>query len=205
MTPCRLSACSMLSSVEATLVGGLLPLFSQYRTDRGWHPAARARSACVSPASIRAARIWRPETMLLITRLYIRFWKRRHRPPCFILSDGHLLVRRTAIPAAPMPLPRWCDFAERTLWNVRRGPALLRLDVGRPDDRPPLIDLRLVVGIERLRRLLFARRKLHADVPEAPLRGGVGEGGRDRGVESGDDRLGRALGRPHPVPERKVH
>src|SRR6516164_10323588 len=79
MTPCRLSACSMLSSVEATLVGGLLPLFSQYRTDRGRHPAARARSACVSPASIRAARIWRPETMLLITRLYIRFWKRRHR------------------------------------------------------------------------------------------------------------------------------
>src|SRR5215472_16124467 len=76
----------MLLSVEATLVGGLLPLFSQYRTDRGWHPAARARSACVSPASIRAARIWRPETMLLITRLYIRFWKRRHRPPCFILS-----------------------------------------------------------------------------------------------------------------------
>src|SRR5262249_23320507 len=45
-------------------------------------------------------------------------------------------------------------FAERTLWNVGRGPALLRLDVGRPDDRPPLVDLRLVVGIERLRRLL---------------------------------------------------
>src|SRR5215471_8274840 len=57
---------------------------------------------------------------------------------------------------------------------------------------------------ERLWRLLLARRKLHADVSEAPLRGGVGEGGRDRGVESGDDRLGRALGRPHPVPERKV-
>jgi hypothetical protein len=35
ITPCRLSACSMLSSVEATLVGGLLPLFSRYRTDRG--------------------------------------------------------------------------------------------------------------------------------------------------------------------------
>src|SRR5215831_4810187 len=35
ITPYRLSACSMLLSVEATLVGGLLPLFSQYRTDRG--------------------------------------------------------------------------------------------------------------------------------------------------------------------------
>ena len=33
----------------------------------------------VSPASIRAARIWRLETMLLITRIYIRFWERRHR------------------------------------------------------------------------------------------------------------------------------
>src|SRR5215471_9099633 len=66
----------MLSSVEATFAGGLLPLFSQYRTDRGWHPAARARSACVSPASIRAARIWRPETMLPIARLYMRFcWR----------------------------------------------------------------------------------------------------------------------------------
>src|SRR5262249_1293690 len=35
ITPCRLSACSMLSSGEARLVGGLLPLFSQHRTDRG--------------------------------------------------------------------------------------------------------------------------------------------------------------------------
>jgi hypothetical protein len=35
ITPYRLSACSMLSSVEVTLVGGLLPLFFQYRTDRG--------------------------------------------------------------------------------------------------------------------------------------------------------------------------
>src|SRR5262249_28956082 len=71
----------MSSSVEATLVGGLLPLFSQYRTERGGHPAARASSACVSPASIRAARIWRPETMLLMTAIYIRFWKRRHGSP----------------------------------------------------------------------------------------------------------------------------
>src|SRR5262249_46427994 len=35
------------------------------------------------------------------SRIYIRFWKRRHRPPCFILSDGHMLARRPAIPAAP--------------------------------------------------------------------------------------------------------
>jgi hypothetical protein len=64
------------------------------RGDIGWRVAAlilpitnrsRVTSRCAGkvglrePASIRAARIWRPETMLLITRPYIRFWKRRHR------------------------------------------------------------------------------------------------------------------------------
>jgi hypothetical protein len=49
------------------LVGGLLPLLSQYRTDRGWHPAARARSACVSPASIRAGKELR--TLLLYPKI----------------------------------------------------------------------------------------------------------------------------------------
>src|SRR5262249_62045832 len=81
ITPCRLSACSMLSSVEATLVGGLLTLFSQYRTDRGRHPAARARSACVSPAGLRGAPIWRAEDMLPITARYIRFRKPRPTTP----------------------------------------------------------------------------------------------------------------------------
>jgi hypothetical protein len=92
ITPCRLSACSMLSSVEGTLVGGLLPLFSQYRTDRGWEPAARARSACVRPASTRAARIWRPETMLLITRIYIRFLRPPPSASPFRRSSRHTLV-----------------------------------------------------------------------------------------------------------------
>src|SRR5262245_59410422 len=74
ITPCRLSACSMLSRVEATLVGASVSLPSQYCTDRGWHPVSRARSACVSPASIRAARIWRPETMLLMACLHKTLW-----------------------------------------------------------------------------------------------------------------------------------
>src|SRR5262249_50283203 len=92
-----------------------------------------------SPASIRAARIWRPEAMLLIARLHVRSWKRRHRPPCFILSDGHMLVRRPAIPAAPMPLPRWCDFAERDVWNVGALPASVRLDAGDFDHLAPFV------------------------------------------------------------------
>src|SRR5262245_39696435 len=91
---------------------------------------------------MRAARIWRPETMLLISRIYIRFWKRRHRPPCFILSDGHMLVRRPTIAAAPMPLPRWCDFAERRLWNIWPGSrGSLRLDAGGLDHLGPLLGI----------------------------------------------------------------
>src|SRR5262249_4576535 len=109
------------------------------------------------------------------------------------------MPRAITPPARPRPRPdaeivggqvSSCCFPE----NAKREPDLFSLDIRGLNDRPPLLDLGLVVGIERLRRLLFARRKLHADVSEAPLGGGVGEGGRDRGVESGDDRLGRAPG-----------
>ena len=44
--------------------------------------------------------------------------------------------------------------------------ALLRLDAGLLDDRPPLVDLGLVPGSERLRRLLFARRHFEAEIVE---------------------------------------
>src|SRR5262249_20781918 len=56
-------------------------------------PAARARSACVSPASMRAARIWRPETMLLISRIYIRVW--------------NVTVLYQLIDTASRPWPTW--------------------------------------------------------------------------------------------------
>jgi hypothetical protein len=66
----------------------VFPISNRPRVTSRW----RARSACVSPASIRAARIWRPETMLLIVRLYIRFWKRCHRSSRFVESrPGHTL------------------------------------------------------------------------------------------------------------------
>src|SRR5262249_54906386 len=42
------------------------------------------------------------------------------------------LMHCTASPSAR-------DFAERDLWNVGRGSALLHLDVGRPDHLAPLL------------------------------------------------------------------
>jgi len=42
------------------------------------------------------------------------------------------------------------------------GCPLFRLDAGRLNDRPPLLDFRLLVGAKRLRRLLFARRNFKA-------------------------------------------
>ena len=39
-------------------------------------------------------------------------------------------------------------------------PDSLRLDVGRLDDRPPLLDLGLMIGAEGFRRLLLARENL---------------------------------------------
>src|SRR5712691_7269535 len=79
---------------------------------------------------------------------------------------------------------------------------LFGLDVRSLDDRPPLLDLGLVIGGEAFRRLLLARRQLLALLGEALLHGGIGERSHDRGVELGDDVLGRAFGRPHPVPQR---
>jgi hypothetical protein len=81
---------------------------------------------------------------------------------------------------------------------------LIRLDVGRLDDRPPFLDLGLVTGAKRFRRLLFARRDFLAHVGESLANGGIGKGIDDGGIELGDNVLGRPLGNPEPVPERKI-
>src|SRR5262247_251632 len=58
---------------------------------------------------MRAARIWRPETMLLITRLYIRFWKRRHRSSRFVESrPGHTLLDDHMLVGVPRMLAQSC-------------------------------------------------------------------------------------------------
>jgi hypothetical protein len=51
-------------------------------------------------------------------------------------------------------------FDPKRTWVI--GYPLFRLDAGRLNDRPPLLDFRLLVGAKRLRRLLFARRNFKA-------------------------------------------
>src|ERR1700680_4178906 len=61
--------------------------------------------------------------------------------------------------------------------QVAANPAtLLRLDPGSLDQRPPFRDLRLVIGTQRLRRLLFAGRNLLAQVSQSLTPGGGGQG-----------------------------
>ena len=98
MTPCRLSACSMLSSVEATLVGGLLPLFSQYRTDRGMTSSCAGKiglrepgeHTSVSNLASRDNVAHKPNlyTILEPPPRLTRFIERR---PGHTLSDAHML------------------------------------------------------------------------------------------------------------------
>src|SRR5215470_11344928 len=95
----------------------------------------------------------------------------------------------------------------RALGNVLvpRRSISFDLDVGRFDDRPPLLDLGLVECTERGWRLLLARRDHLAEVSQVLSYRRIGQGIYDRAVELDDHFLGRALGHPQAVPERNVH
>ena len=67
----------------------------------------------------------------------------------------------------PLAVIGLAEFPERQLRNLPSGLAeLFHLDARLLEDRPPSLDFRLVEGAERLRRLLLARRDLHAKVRE---------------------------------------
>src|SRR5579864_1661473 len=85
--------------------------------------------------------------------------------------------------------------------NQPNKKSVARLDAGRLDDRPPLVELGLVVGGERLRVLLIGREYHLAEVFDFLLHGWSGQRRHDRGIEASDDVLGRSLGGPHAVPE----
>ena len=79
-----------------------------------------------------------------------------------------------------------------------------RLDSRRLDDGPPLVDLCLLQGAERLRRLILRRRDLQADLGQSLAQRRVGQSLPDGVVEPGNDVGRRASRRPHSVPERQV-
>src|SRR5665213_2576174 len=66
---------------------------------------------------------------------------------------------------------------------------LFDLDMGRFDQRPPLFDLRFLIGAERFRRLLLDRRDFLAEIEKPLPRRRIGERRAHRSGEFGDDRL----------------
>src|SRR5258706_8749991 len=92
-------------------------------------------------------------------------------------------------------------------WRKTRGErsrgagedALVGLHPGRLDDRPPLVDLGLVVRRERGGRLLLGLWDFLAQVAQSLANRRVRQGLHEGGVELRDDGLGRAPGGPRPV------
>src|SRR6476659_6087624 len=82
--------------------------------------------------------------------------------------------------------------------------ASLRLDAGRLDDRPPLLNFCFVVRGKRLRGLLAPRPDSLTHVGESLLHRRIGERLDERGVELCDHLPGRSLRGPKSVPERRV-
>ncbi len=82
---------------------------------------------------------------------------------------------------------------------------LVRVDVSRLDDRPPLVELGLVEAAQPLRRLLVGRRDHVTELGQALAHRWVRKRLLHRRIEPGNDLRRRALGHPQAVPERDVH
>src|SRR5882672_6861344 len=80
----------------------------------------------------------------------------------------------------------------------------LALEVCCLDDRPPLLDLGALQNHESFGRLLVMRGNFEAQIGQPFLYSWISQGIGDRGIELVDDRLRRGLGRPKPIPERRV-
>src|SRR6516165_12075771 len=87
------------------------------------------------------------------------------------------------------------------LWNVGRGPPLVRLDVGRPDHLAPLLGFVSDELAEFGRR---HRQRYAAEVGKPRLHLGIGEGGVDLLVEPVDNRDRGVLRRPDADPEARL-
>src|SRR5262245_66224208 len=84
-----------------------------------------------------------------------------------------------------------------TLWNVGRGPPLLRLDVGRSDHLAPLLDL---FGDELGEVGGRARKRSATQIGKPRLRFGVGEGRVELLIELIYELRRRILGRTKATP-----
>src|SRR5215216_5892828 len=80
----------------------------------------------------------------------------------------------------------------------------IHLDVGGLDDRPPLLDLGLVMGGERLGNELLRRWDALTQVADPLAHIRIGKGGDHGLVQLGDDGLGRALGCPQAMPTSSI-
>src|SRR5262245_35414195 len=78
-------------------------------------------------------------------------------------------------------------------------------DIGSPDDRPPLLDLGLLVGGERGWCLLLATRDHQPKIGQAFPHVCIGQGVDDCAIERANDLLRRALRHPQAMPKRDVH
>src|SRR5262245_10329954 len=95
--------------------------------------------------------------------------------------------------------PRVCSAV-----TPARGCGSFHLDARCFDDRPPLLDLGLMVSTKRFRCLLLGWIDLLPDVGEPLAHGRIGKAFDNGFIEFADDVFWRAFRNPHPVPNRQV-
>src|SRR3954453_4112542 len=119
-----------------------------------------------------------------------------------ICRDGKVCACALARPATMASASAPISF--RMLFPRTGFSLLLHFDAGGFDDRPPLVDLFLLVLGERLWRVHVGGEELLPGVGQPLVRRGVVARLDHRFVEPGDDLLRRPLRHPQRVPEIKI-
>jgi hypothetical protein len=120
---------------------------------------------------------------------------------------GYCIAASITASASSGYLPR---TRRDSLWSAgpnltRSGQtALLALDVCRLVYRPPLLNVSPLQSDESFGRMLVMRGNFEPQIHQPFLHPWISQGVGDRCIELVDDRFRRRLGRPKPVPERRV-
>src|SRR6516225_7741580 len=131
-------------------------------------------------------------------------------PPNAPAATDRLAPTRNATPPAARqrPRPDAENFGGEVSWRFLSETLatswLVPFDVRGLDDGPPLLDLGLVKGRERVWRLLLARDNMLAKVSQPLAHRRIGQPIQDRRIELADDILRRALRSPNRIPDRRV-